>query len=342
MDNWSLKGPRLLVREEQSETDVADNQIKVKVTHSLISNFDAAVYAGDEETSYPVTLGRFATGIVTEVGKGCVGIRMSDTEHCRVYLDGVKGCGKCIACRKGRPEECLSPQVAGKDTDGYLRDIVVCEPKDVAILPDNIDNADAVCIEYVALAESVLDKMDLTAGSKVAILGCGLLGMVISQVAQYHKYIPIMIDYNPETLEFAKRCGICYAFAEDDTLMEKVDEATVGQLCDGAVLVLSDRPNPLDAVKVVAKNRAVAFAGFVVPSVNFDMREFITRGIRSFAVTNGYGYIGSALNIIANGAVNMDVFNREIISDADLAQLFETRAGGTRPPSKLTILKMVM
>ncbi|MCD8205588.1 MAG: alcohol dehydrogenase catalytic domain-containing protein [Clostridia bacterium] len=341
MDNWVLKGPGLLEKEIQPESDISDNQIKVKVTHSLLSYYDVSLFSGQTEAACPVTLGRFATGVVTEAGPDCAGIRLSDKEPCRVFLNGVRGCGKCIACRRGKPEECLSPQIAGRDFDGFYRDIVVCEPKDVSVLPDCIDSASAVCIEFVAMAERAFDRMNLVPGSKVAIFGGGLLGMIMAVVAHYHKFIPVIIDFSAESLEFAKKHEMTYAFMEDDTLLDKVAEATSGSLCDGAVFVMTDKLNPLNAARVVAKKKPVVFAGLTVPPMSFDMREFMERDITIFSVTDGYGYIGSALNIIANGGIKLEIFGREIVTGADMAKLMDERMNESRPPNKLTILKMV-
>ena len=74
MDNWILKGVRNLVKEDMVTTPVSPTQVKVKVTHLLISNFDALLYSGDVAAEYPKTIGRFAVGIVTEVGEKCYGV----------------------------------------------------------------------------------------------------------------------------------------------------------------------------------------------------------------------------------------------------------------------------
>ena len=71
MDNWVLKSVRNLINEPSEAREITPTQVKVKITHLLISNFDALVFNGDVEADYPKTLGRFAVGLITEAGENC-------------------------------------------------------------------------------------------------------------------------------------------------------------------------------------------------------------------------------------------------------------------------------
>ncbi len=89
MDNWVLKGVRNLVNEPLETIEISPTQVKVKVTHLLISNYDALLFNGDVAAQYPKTIGRFAVGLITEVGEKCYGVRKGE----RVYLESAKSCG---------------------------------------------------------------------------------------------------------------------------------------------------------------------------------------------------------------------------------------------------------
>ena len=62
MDNWVLKGVRNLVNEPVEAIEITPTQVKVKVTHVLVSNFDALIFNGDIAAQFPKTIGRFAVG----------------------------------------------------------------------------------------------------------------------------------------------------------------------------------------------------------------------------------------------------------------------------------------
>ena len=134
MDNWVLKGVRNLVNEPVEAIEITPTQVKVKVTHVLVSNFDALIFNGDIAAQFPKTIGRFAVGIVTEVGEQCYGVKKGD----RVYLESAVSCGECLSCKSGKKDDCNDIKLAGRDFDGFLRDFVVCEYSEVSPLPDAV------------------------------------------------------------------------------------------------------------------------------------------------------------------------------------------------------------
>ena len=115
MDNWVLKGVRNLVNEPVEAIEITPTQVKVKVTHVLVSNFDALIFNGDIAAQFPKTIGRFAVGIVTEVGEQCYGVKKGD----RVYLESAVSCGECLSCKSGKKDDCNDIKLAGRDFDGF-------------------------------------------------------------------------------------------------------------------------------------------------------------------------------------------------------------------------------
>ncbi len=328
----------MLIKEEQRETDITPTQVKVKVTHAMISGFDAQLFEGIIRPEYPKTLGRFAVGVVTEVGENVYGIKPND----RVYLEPARGCGKCVACKSGKRVNCADVKIAGKDFDGFFRDFVVCEAYDVAPLPPSVDDLHGVCIETVALAENVYDKLDLSPGAKVAIFGGGFTGTLLAQVAQYHKFIPMMIDNNAGNLDRAKRCGIYYTMAADDELVKNICDATGGQMCDGSVYINSSKLNPSLPARVLARSRSVAYCGFATGNFSIDVRELMERNARCFTVTDGYGYTDAAINMLVNRAINTDLFAKEIVTDGNLPIILENRLENISTVRKMTVLKLII
>lgn len=339
MDNWVLKGVRNLVNEQAEPIEISPTQVKVKVTHLLISNFDAMLYNGDIASKYPKTIGRFAVGLITEVGEKCYGVKKGD----RVYLESAKSCGVCYNCKSGKRDRCDDIMLAGRDFDGFLRDFVVCEYTDVSPLPDSVDNLKALCIEMVGIAENIYDKLNLSAGQRVAVIGSDCLGNIIAQVLQYHKVIPIVIDNSPENLERVKKCGIYYAFPADDEVFNNVKEATNGNLCDAAIYSAASRlPISLPS-RLVGNKKSLILSGFTSLHSTLDARDILEKDLTVFGVTSAANYTDSVINMLLHGAVNIDCFEKEIISQFDpvevLTRFGESPAGSNK--GKLTVLKMI-
>ena len=200
MENWILKGAKTLVNEPRSINVTSPTQVKVKVSHLMLTDLDALLYNGLIDAEYPKVPGRAAVGIVTEAGENCYGVEKGT----RVYFNPSRECGECLPCKTGKPKNCARILSAGRDFDGFMRDFVVCDYTDVAPLPDSVSDFHALCIETIGIAENIYDKLNLSAGQRVAVVGGSFSGNIIAQVLQYHKIVPILIDNNPTNLATAK------------------------------------------------------------------------------------------------------------------------------------------
>ncbi len=306
MDNWILKGVRNLVNEAGEPVEITPTQVKVKVTHLLVSNFDALVFNGDIGAQFPKTIGRFATGLVTEAGADCYGVKKGD----RVYLKSAIPCGECLSCKSDRAE---------------------------------VDNLQALCIELIGIAENIYDKLNLSAGQRVAVVGGDTLGNIIAQVLQYHKIIPIVIDNNQSNLERARKCGVYYAFPADDEAMQNVAEATNGNMCDAAIYSTdSYLPVSLTA-RIVGNQKSVVLSGFSSIRNSIAVRDVLEKDLHVFGVTTAAGYTDSVINMLLHGAVNFDHFDKEILDKFDPVKIFTDMSENILTPNKgkLTVLKMI-
>lgn len=338
MDNWVLKGPKMLENQKQCESEVGDTQVKVRVSHILLSNYDALTYAGVTKIAYPKTLGRIAIGIVTETGENCYGV----TKGARVYLSAVRPCGKCYACKSGDRGECTSPLIAGQDFDGFMRDFVVCEYTDVAVIPDSVDDFMALCIENVALAENIYDKLNLSTGSRVAIVGAGFLGSVLAQIALYHKLVPIVIDNYARNVERLQKSGVYFTFSADDTLAANIENATSGSMCDAAIYTSCCKLTPSVPASVLARKKDMVLGGFCTVNFSMDTAPLFEKNLRVYSVSDGYGYTETAINMLVHGALDLSHFEKVVLTDFDPAALLTERAEKSAQDGKMVVLKLIL
>ena len=338
MDNWILKGPQTLVNEPHPEPAVAPDEVKVKVAYVLASNFDAVLYSGAIQAQYPRTIGRFAVGRIVETGDNCYGLE----KNMRVLLHPTRSCGRCPNCRRGNFNACTNIAVAGRDFDGFLRDFVVCKYNEVSPLPDSVSDIKALFTEAVALGEHIYDRLALPVGSRVAVVGSSFAGNIIAQVLQYHKLIPITIDSTPQSTARARNCGIYYSYTADDDTMENIKEATSGQLCDASVFTTCSRMDPSLTMRVLAKGKNAILAGFAPISFNISSRDIIERDATLSSVMEGYEYTDTAINLLVHGAVNCDIFERDVLTTFDPRAVYKAMAEPGSKNGKLTIFKLIL
>ena len=340
MENWILTGVENLVKKQTVSPPVEAGQVKVKVTHLLISNYDAMLFCGDVAAEYPKTIGRFAVGIITEAGEGCYGLEKGQ----RVYLKGTRNCEKCLACKSGKSEDCEEICIAGRDFDGFLRDFVVCDYNDVAVLPDAVDDLHALCIETAGIAENIYDKLNLSAGQRVAVVGSDFTGNIIAQVLQYHKVIPIVIDNNPGNLEKAKKCGVYYSFTADDDLVSNVMDATSGEMCAAAIYSAGSKLPISLPPRLVGRKKSVVLVGIPPQNTMIKAHDVLAKDLTYFSVSDAYGYSDAVINMLLHGAVNLDYFEKEVIAEYDPVAIYRDRSKNLSSANsgKMTVLKMIL
>ena len=306
MNAWQLIEPYHLQQIRRTEVTDLKSQVKIKTTRTMLSQDDVTLYNGDDKATYPLIPGRFAVGIVVEGdSKGLIDFE-SDK---RVYLDPISNCKECYACTIGQPKDCSNLRIAGRNTDGFIKDFVLMPFENIYQLPKTVSDDEAVFIEYISLGISVIDKLKIQKGEHVAIIGGNVVGNIIAQLVIYYQAVPILIDDNDSYLEIAKRCGVYYTLRAEGKIEREVSELTGGRMASKVVYVTSCGLNTEIAVKVSRANATLAFAGFNYSNIRVNFTLAMQKQLGFYCITNGYGNSEASINLIANHAVNLKNFN---------------------------------
>ncbi|MCH5143360.1 MAG: alcohol dehydrogenase catalytic domain-containing protein [Clostridiales bacterium] len=340
MSNWLLKDVNTLEDVQESVNITSPTQVKVKVSHLMITDYDAMLYSGKIKTDYPIIPGRAAVGIVTEVGENCYGME----KGMRVYFKPTRACGSCLSCLGGKKRDCTTLKLAGRDFNGFLRDFVVCDQSEIAPLPQSVDEFRALCIETIGIAENIYNKLNLSAGQRVAVIGAGFEGNVIAQVLLYHKIIPIVIDSDISKLERARRCGIYFTYEADDKLKDCIVNTTSGDMCDAVVYCANSNLPINTAINIAGYGKKVVLCGQTGFGSTLDAGKLFDKNLTVFGISNAFTYTDTVINMLVNNAVNLDFFERETLTSFDPAALLEERANdiAQSKESTMKILKMVL
>ncbi len=318
MKGWQLTDAYDLEQIKKTEPLKADNKIKVRITKVMLSQDDITLYNGDDKPLYPLIPGRFAIGIVVDADANPYGIE----KDMRVYIDPVFSCNNCYACTIGQPKDCFRFNVAGRNTDGFLRDFAVFPFDRTYPLPKGVSDTEALFIDYLSLAISVIDKLKIEKGEHVAVIGGNVIGNIIAQLIIYYQAVPIIIDDNDADLEIAKRSGIYYTLKADTRLEKEVAEITGGRMPPKVVYVTSCGINTENAIRISRTNATVAFAGFNNFTTRVNLSQAMQKQLRFYCITNGYANAETSINLIANHAINISTFNLASAKFADIPSIF--------------------
>ena len=188
----------------------------------------------------PLVMGHEGAGVVQAVGPQVTHVRPGDS----VVLNWAVPCGNCFQCRRGEPVLCEQSKPAhvmerssahahpegttwrGKPVDrsfniGTLSTLTLVRATAVTPLPAGVPFTSACIVGCGVMTGfgSAVNVAKVAAGSSVAVLGCGGVGLNVIQGARLSGAGRIIaIDLRQSSLEQARRFG-----ATDTVLTEPAD-----------------------------------------------------------------------------------------------------------------------
>ncbi|MBQ8885692.1 MAG: alcohol dehydrogenase catalytic domain-containing protein [Clostridia bacterium] len=322
MKAWKLNNPRNLERAVATDLVLTDDTAKVKVTKALLSEADVAVYTGAIKAKYPLVLGRFALGQVTEAGENSY-MKKGD----RVYFADVT------------EDECAEDglQIAGETQDGFFRDFALADESKAYVLPASVPDEAALLIDAVAMAERAVDEAHISVGQHVLVVGGGLYGNILCQILIYHRAVPILADNNADRLARAKKSGIYYTFANDESLKDNLLTVTGGKRADAAIyLAFANKSEPSTVFSLVAQGANVVFCSQTQKSLSVNLENALKNNVTVRCVSESREFVTTAINVLANKGINYSEFSYITLPEEKLGETIEKYAAKGADSSALS------
>jgi S-(hydroxymethyl)glutathione dehydrogenase/alcohol dehydrogenase len=208
--------------------DLADDEVRVRLTFSGVCRSDYHVLAGEWRSTYPVILGHEGAGIVEAVGSAVRDVGVGD----HVILSWTPYCRRCFFCLRGETFLC-DAYASGdllRDRAAFLFDerpvarfaavgsfaevAVVQETAAVRIPPEMpLDKAALLGCAVATGVGAVLNTARVPAGSTVLVIGCGGVGLSTIQGARIASASRILaLDTNEAKLALALKMGATDVF----------------------------------------------------------------------------------------------------------------------------------
>ena len=173
---------------------------------------------GDFVVKRPMILGHEVVGTVAAAGRG-VPARL---EGERVAVDPSSPCGRCDRCREGRPNVCLEPTFLGSAStdphvDGGFTGQLLTGRANLVPLAADLDWADAVFAEPLAVNVHALNRAGSVADRRVLVIGAGPIGAMAAAAARSYGAAEVTVsDLAPERLAIVTALGADVTFAADE------------------------------------------------------------------------------------------------------------------------------
>lgn len=318
MKGWKLVKPHTLEERELAETENTAACTKVRITKSLLTLSDVLCYRGDIDCEN-VVLGSSGIGVVSETEANLFGLEKG--KH--VYVEPCKECGECYNCKNREYDKCLDRLVAGEDYDGFLSDFMSVPHEKLFVLPESVSDFEALFIDHISLAVAVVDKLGVQKGDYVAILGANVFGNILAQLLIYYQAVPIVLTTDEEDYEIAKKSGVYYVLGKNDNWQKEVSSITSGRMADKAVFIYESNIPIIKAFSLASFNAAVAITGVTSGSISISFTQAIKKQLDILCINNGYGNAASAINLIANKAINLSQLKLASATYESVPETFE-------------------
>jgi L-iditol 2-dehydrogenase len=307
--------------------EIAPDEVLVRVGACGICGSDVHGYDGSTGRRIPpLVMGHEAAGAVEAVGRKVVQFKPGD----RVTFDSTISCGECPFCREGRINLCDNRQVLGVSCGDYRRhgafaEYVSVPARIVYRLPDEFPLEHAALIEAVSVAVHAVKLASPSASDDVAVIGSGMIGLLIIQVLRdLGCRRVIAVDVDEGRLAIAMRLGATDSInAKNADSIAEVRRLTCERGVDASWEVVGTSATVQTAIGCVRKGGAVTLVGNVSPHVEIPLQVVVSRELTLYGSCASSGEYPESIKLMDSGAVDVRPLISAKISLEEAPQMFE-------------------
>ncbi len=293
-------------------------QVLVRVRATTVCGTDQKIFAGQfPGTSWPHIPGHEFAGEIVSTGE-------------RVGVEVHAGCGSCDRCLEGLYQLCLNygrPETGhahiGFTVPGGLAEYVAVPTKAVHRLPPRLDFEQGAFCDNIGIALYAVERGQLAAGERVAVIGSGAFGGLAAQVARALGAARVaLIGSRKERMERLRGMADVLLGPSDD-----VEEALGGRP-DLVVEFAGTAEAARQAIQLVRRGGRVVLAGATGPGRELngiDLSTIVRGHLDIFgSLANPRGISARGLALMARGLVDVQPLITHRFRLSKFAEAWET------------------
>lgn len=284
------KGLKEIVVEEVPESSLRAGEVKIRTAYSLISSGTELAGLHVDGVLNKMVGERHRIGRMVERAVRSQGVRSTAEavldKFSELTITGYSGAGIVID-RSGSADLEIGRRVAyGGASAGHAE--IICVPRNLAApVPDGVSLKQAALSTVGSIALHAVRNACISIGDSVGVIGLGLIGQLVIQIARAAGARVFGIDINRDRMEQAARYGLEGVFhAADDP--SAILSRTGGIGFDSVIVCASSRSAaPVEqAVRTTRSRGRIVVVGMVAMTVSWE--EAYKKEIR-IMVSRAYG-----------------------------------------------------
>lgn len=245
----------------------------IDVAHVGICGTDYHIFEGKHPfLAYPRVMGHEVSGTVAEIN-GPAGVSVGQDVIVNPYLS----CGKCVACRQGKPNCCVSIQVLGVHRDGAMCEQILVPVAN--LLPaGGLSLTEAATVEFLAIGAHAVRRSMAIGEARALVIGAGPIGLGTALFARIAKQQVTIMDTSAERLAFASRqLEFLTIDGSNGRILERALDRTAGAGFDIVYDATGNSKSLKAAFSYVAHGGVMVMVSVVQDDVTFSDPEFHKR-----------------------------------------------------------------
>ncbi|GMA61962.1 zinc-binding alcohol dehydrogenase family protein [Alicyclobacillus fastidiosus] len=274
MQGVVCRRPNELVRAQLPEPTLSEGQAIVRIRRIGVCGTDIHAYRGRQPYfTYPRILGHELAGEVVEVGENPYGIESGDLVTLLPYFS----CGKCIACKCGKPNCCTEVSVFGVHEDGGMREYVSV-PVEYVVKAEGLTLDELATVECFSIGAHAVRRANLVPGERVLVIGGGPIGLGVMKFAKLAGADVTAMDINRKRLEFCEDwAGPNRAVLASERAIATIREITNLEFPTAVFDATGNAQSMMSAIGYLAHGGRLIYVGLVQADITFSDPEFHKR-----------------------------------------------------------------
>jgi len=215
--------PGLFEYNSSERPQLKKNHAIIKIKRIGICGTDLHAFEGTQPFfNYPRILGHELAGELVEFDNA-PGFEKGESVSFIPYYN----CGKCIACRNGKPNCCVQMQVCGVHVDGGMVEYLSV-PSSSLLHSEGLSFDELALVEPLAIGAHGVRKAAIMPDEYVLVMGAGPIGLGVMEFVRIAGGKVIALDINKERLRFCKnKLHVAHTIdASNDDIIGKLMEVT--------------------------------------------------------------------------------------------------------------------
>lgn len=309
-----LLSPKKITLGDIAEPPLEAGTVLIQPAYAGICGTDVSFYLGHRPVPYPFVLGHEVMGSVVGIDANVTKLHVGE----RVIVEPNYPCGSCQLCLKGRGAVCAHKTSMGVNLPGCFAECVTAPAEYVWPLPDAVSDRDAATIEPLTVSLHALMLSAAKMGDTVAVLGCGVVGLLLIHAAVAEGVRVIAHDRFPDKLELARGLGadIMEESADAERVWRDKNVVTVFE-CAGVSATVEL------ALKAAPRGAQVILLGLSAAPASFVPMRLVREGVNVLTsmIYDHPADFAHAIDRVSKGRLNpacvvTDTYSLESVSQA--------------------------